>query len=478
LVTQNQTCESTWILKMVLGTTKPNEMNAAESWLPELFCGQAGRVANVTSYSRRVKDVADKCIDGWRISSDPQSILHDPLAEHSPRYRQANIGVFFLNIEIQHCKRPVVENRPFCVLPGDVVVPRIPPLHASLVSESNHRHPIDGNCYIVRGMKPGDAAWLLALLNEKEFEAWFMARSGSQALPRIGLKDLRNCPFPDPPEGVPQWSTRLFDWVERYSSNANRLFSLQSEVSHHVSQYLSDQDEQGHSLFPGVREPAVLLAGDSWLPVHVESEYQQRRLVEKGALRLKDLVVAEAAASARLRQGRSSMIRLLKITDVTGIYIPSVEPSLSETRLGRFFAEPVKNGEVLVSTMVTYPKIAYGDTALTEEMHPIDHWVRFTFRKTPGAWALVLSSPAMIAHFRRLATGSALQFTNAGRLIKLCVPNIDSALRKRWQSRLDELLADRRHLDKEWNVLRLEGRRMVASVLNIPWGEIQERSMK
>ena len=260
-----------------------------------------------------------------------------------PGTARQTLVFFFLNIEMQHCQRPIVENRPYCVLPGDVVVPRIPPLHASLVSESNHRHPVDGNCYIVRGMNPGDAAWLLALLNEKEFEAWFMARSGSQILPRIGLKDLRNCPFPDPPEGVPRWSTRLFDWVERYSSNANRLFSLQSEVSSHVSEYLSDQDEQKHRLFPGVREPSVLLAGDSWLPVHVESEYQQRGLIEKGALRLKDLVVRAAPSSARLREEQSSMVRLLKIADVTGIYLPSVEASLSETRLGRFFAEPVRS---------------------------------------------------------------------------------------------------------------------------------------
>ena len=462
---------------MLSRITKPNEMAVAESWLPALFCGQAGRVATLAAYSRRIGDVSDKCLDGWRISSDPDSPLYDPLGENSPRYRQANIGVYFLNIDMQHCRRPIVFNRPYCVLPGDVVVPRIPPLHTSLVSESNHRHPIDGNCYIVRGLKPGDAAWLLALLNEKEFEAWFMARSGSQAMPRIGLKDLRNCPFPDPPEDVPQWSTRLFDWVERYSSNANRLFSLQSEVSSHVSQFLSDQDEQEHNLFPGVRESAALLASDSWLPVHVESEYQQRRLIEKGAVRLKELVVVSDAASARLKKEQSSMVRLLKIADVTGIYLPSVEASLSETRLGRFFAEPVRTAEVLVSSLVTYPKIAYGDRSLTEKIHPIDHWVRLTFRETPGAWALVLSSPAMSAQFRRLATGSALQFTNAVRLMALCVPNIDRVLRKRWQNRIDELLADRRHLDEEWKRIRLEGRRMVASVLNIPRREMQERSL-
>jgi len=463
---------------MVFRTINPTEMNAAESWLPALFCRQAGRVASVATYSRRLGEVAHKCIDGWRISSDPQSILYDPLAEDSPRYRQANIGGFFLNIEIQHCQRPIVENRPYCVLPGDVVVPRIPPLNASLVSENNHRHPIDGNCFLARGMKPSDAAWLLALLNEKEFESWFIARSGSQTLPRIGLRDLRNCPFPDPPEGILGWSTRLYDWVEKFSSNTTRLFSLQSEVSSHVSECLSDQEDHGHRLFPGVREQAALLAGGSWLPAHVEIEYQQRLLMEKGVLRLKDLVVKAAPASARLTDGQSSIFRLLTLKDVTGIYLPAVEPSLPETRLGRFFAEPVRCGEVLVSSLVTNPKIAYGDPTLSEKIHPIDHWLRLTFRETPGAWALALSSPAIGMQFRRLATGSALQFTNAGRLMALCVPHIDRALRMRWQSRLDELLANRRRLDEEWKALRMEGRQMVASVLNIPWKEIQERSLK
>ena len=463
---------------MVLRATKPAEMNAAESWLPELFCGQAGRVASMAEYSRRLGDVANKCLEGWRISSDPQSLLYDPLAEDSPRYRQTNIGIFFLNIEMQHCLRPIVENRPYCVLPGDVVVPRIPPLHASLVSESNHRHPIDGNCFLVRGMKPGDAAWLVALLNEKEFEAWFVARSGSRTLPRIGLRGLRNCPFPDPPEGILEWSTRLLNWIENFSSNAIRLFSLQSEVSSHVSECISDQAEPEHRLFPGMREPAALLAGDSWLPGHVEVEHRQRLLIKKGVLRLKDLVVKATPASARLKDGHASMLRLLTLKDVTGIYLPSVESSLPETRLGRFFAEPVRCGEVLISSLVTNPKIAYVDPTLTEEIHPIDHWLRLTFRETPGAWALALSSPAMGVQFRRLATGSALQFANAGRLMELSVPNIDRTLRKRWQNRLDELLADRRRLDEEWKALRLEGRRMVATVLDIPWSEMQERSLK
>jgi hypothetical protein len=138
----------------------------------------------------------------------------------------------------------------------------------------------------------------------------------------------------------------------------------------------------------------------------------------------------------------------------------------------------VRSGEVLVSSLVTNPKIAYGDPTLTEEIHPIDHWLRLTFKETPGAWALVLSSPSMGAQLRSLATGSAQQFTKTGSLMDLCVPDIDQMLRYRWQSRFDELLADRRRLDEEWKALRLEGRRMVGEVLDIPWREMQERSLK
>ncbi len=462
---------------MKFRTTKPGEMSAAESWLPVLFCGQAGRVASMATDAPRLGDVAIQCLDGWRISSDPQSILYDPLSEDSPRYRQANIGVFFLNIEIQHSLRPIVENRPYCVKPGDVVVPRIPPLRASLVSANNHRHPIDGNCFLVRGMKPGDAAWLLALLNEEEFEAWLIARSGSQVLPRIGLRDLRKLPFPDPPAALPEWATRLLQWVADFSKNATRLFALQSEVAGHVFEGLSDQDAQELRLYPGVRTSASLLAGDSWLPVHVEIEYQARLLMEKGTLRLKDLVVRSAPASARLKDSPRP-VRILRIADATSIFIPSVEPLLSETRMGRFFAGPVRTGEVLFSSLVTSPKIAYGDPTITEKIHPIDHWIRLTFRETPGAWALVLSCPAMGDQYKRLATGSAQQFTTVARLMDICVPDIERKLRERWQDRLDELLADRRKLDEEWKTLRLEGRRMVAAVLDIPWSEMQERSLK
>lgn len=464
--------------KMAFRMTNPSEMTAAESWLPALFCGQAGRVARVAMFSRQLEAVAKKCLDGWRTSSDPASLLYDELAESSPRYRQANIGIFCLNIDEHHCLRPIVENQSYCVLPGDVLVPRIPPLHAALVSDSNHRHPIDGNCLLVRGLSPLDAAWLLALLNEKEYEAWFVALSGSQTLPRIGLKDLRKCPFPEPPQSALGWSTRLLAWGEAYTKAAARLFSLQAEVSDHVSRSFSEKDDQAQRLFPGVREPAALLDGNSWLPEHIEAEYQQRLLLKKGVLRLKDLTTRSASATARLKDGKSSTFRLLALKDVTGIYLPTVQPSLPETRLGRFFAEPVQNGEVLISSLVSNPKVTYAEPSLSGETHPIDHWLRLSFRETPGAWALVLSSPAVTSQFKRMATGSALQFANAERLMELCVPDIDRTLRNRWQNRLDELLADRRHLDKEWKGLRLEGRQMVASVLDIPTSEIKERSLK
>jgi hypothetical protein len=463
---------------IVYRNTKLEELNAAESWLPSLFCSQAGRVARLAAYSRRVGDVAQKCLDGWRTSPDLQSVLYDPLSENSPRYRQANISVFFLNIEMHHCQRPIVENRPYCVIPGDVLVPRIPPLHACLVSESNHRHPIDGNCFLVRGMKPVDAAWLLALLNEKEFESWFVARSGSWTLPRIGLRDLRNCPFPEPPEGILEWSTRLLDWVEKFTSNATRLFALQSEISGHVFESLSDEILQKYRLFPGVREPASLLSSDSLLPGHVENEYQQRLLKEKGLLRLKDLAQTAASGFNRLKDGHASRLHVLTLRDVADIYIPLVELSSPETRLGRFFSEPVSPGEVLISSLVTNPKIAYADPNIHDKIHPIDHWLRLRFRETPGAWALVLSSPAVSSQLGKLATGSAQQFTKLGSLMELYVPNIDSILRFRWQNRLDELLADRRRLDEEWKAIRLDGRRMVAKVLDIPWRDMQERSLK
>lgn len=458
--------------------TSPNEMIAAESWLPALFCGQAGRIARMATVSRRLEEVAIECLDGWRTSSDPDSPLYDELAEDSPRFRQANIGIFALTIDEHHCLRPIVENQPYCVLPGDVLVPRIPPLHAALVSDNNHRHPIDGNCFLVRGLRSLDAAWLLALLNEKEYEAWFVALSGSQTLPRIGLKDLRKCPFPEPPHSAFGWSTRLFSWVEAYAKTTARLFSLQAEVSDHVSRSLSEEENQEHRLFPGVREPAALLAGNSWLPEHIEAKYQQHLFLGKGVLRLKDLATRVASASARLKDKKSSTFRLLALKDVTGIYLPTVPPSLPETRLGRFFAEPVQNSEVLISSLVSNPKVSYADPSLSGETHPIDHWLRISFRETPGAWALVLSSPAVTGQFKRMATGSALQFANAERLMELCIPDIDRVLRNRWQYRLDELLADRRRLDKEWKILRIEGRQMVASVLDIPTSEIKERSLK
>lgn len=462
---------------MAFRFVNPFEIEAAASWLPALFSGQASLIARLAAHSRLLGEVS-QCLEGWRTSPDPLSSLHDPLVKDSPHYRQANIEPFFLAIERHHCQRPIVENQPSCVLPGDVVIPKIPPLKAALVAESNHRHPIDGNCFLVRGIKPADAAWLLVLLNEKESEDWFLARSKSLTLPRIGLRDLRNYPFPEAPEEVPGWSTRLLAWVEKYSHNAIRLFNLQKEVDSQVSEYFADFSENGGRLASGVREPAVLMASDSWLPQHIEKKYQQRLMAEKGALRLGDLIVPVIPDARRLKDEHSARYRLLTLKEVAGLYLPTVEPLAPATRLGRFFAEPIIGGEVLVSSLVTNPKIVYGDPTLPESIHPIDHWQRLRFAETPGAWALILSSPALGDQFRRLATGSAQQFATAEGLMELGVPDIDINLRKHWQERLDELLADRRQLDAEWQALRLEGRQMVASVWGIPWSDMKERSLK
>jgi len=460
---------------MAFRFVNPFEIEAAASWLPALFSGQASLIARLAAHSRRLGEVS-QCLEGWRTSPDPQSPLYDSLAKDSPHYRQANIEAFFLAIENHHCQRPIVENQPSCVLPGDVVIPKIPPLKAALVAESNHRHPIDGNCFLVRGMKPADAAWLLALLNEKESEDWFLARSKSLTLPRIGLRDLRNYPFPEAPEEVPGWSSRLVAWVEKYSHNAIRLFNLQKEVDSQVSEF-ADFSEDGDRLASGVREPAVLMASDSWLPQHIERKYQQRLMAENGVLRLRDLAVKVNPDARRLKDEPSARYRLLTLKEVAGLYLPELEPLLPATRLGRFFAQPVEIGEVLVSSLVTNPKIGYGDPTLPESIHPIDHWQRLRFADTPGAWALILSSPALGDQFRRLATGSAQQFATAEGLMELGVPHIDINLRKRWQERLDELLAERRRLDDEWQGLRREGRQMVASVWGIPWTDMKERSL-
>jgi hypothetical protein len=449
----------------------PSQIGFADSWLPALHCGLSGRVSAISEAAWKLGERAG-VFEGFR-NPDPQSEGHDAEHAKSPLYRQADVSAFRIETEGDHWKRPIVSGD-YCVRPDDLLVTRIPPVRASIVTTRHHRHPTDPQLFRVRGLSLEEGVWTTALLNSAEYEAFLVASSASQALPRVSLKALRRTPIPQVPELATRWASSVLLVLGEMVANQERLFRLQEEVEDAVEGLAAGVESKAETRLWG-RVSAPGLTVDSWVPAHVESNSALMALADAGWCPLVDLV--RQSPTSRLKSWPQEA-QGLSLADVSGYFIPEEEQSAPGTRPGRYYSAPVKPGDVLMSTLVSSPKAAYADVSIPVSIHAVDLWARLQFRETPGAYALMLGCRTVRDELRHLAVGTAQQFATPSSLLRLSLPPIDRETRERWHRRLEDVLLERRRLERQFRELRLEGRRMVAEALNIPWSEMKARPMK
>lgn len=450
----------------------PSQIGSADSWLPALHCGLSGRVSAISDAAWRLGERA-AVFEGFRNPADPQAEGHDAKHAQSPLYRQGDVSAFRIEVDGDHWQRPIVSGD-YCVRPDDLLVTRIPPVRSGLITARHHRHPVDPQVFCIRGLTVAEGAWVAALLNSAEYEAYLVASSASQALPRVSLRALRKAPVPQVPEVATRWASSVLLVLGEMVANQERLFRLQEEVENAVEGLAAGVESKAETrLWSRVSAPA--LTADSWVPAHVESNAALLGLADAGWCPLVDLV--RPSPTGRLKSWPHEA-QGLSLADVSGYFVPEEAQSAPGTRPSRYYAAPVKSGDVLMSTLVSSPKVAYADVSTPEPIHAVDLWARLQFRETPGAYALMLGCGAVRDELRHLAVGTAQQFATPSSLLRLCLPPIDRETRERWHRRLEDVLLERRRLEKQFRELRLEGRRMVAEALNIPWSEMKARPMK
>ncbi|MEQ8822735.1 MAG: hypothetical protein RLY93_21060 [Sumerlaeia bacterium] len=458
--------------KQIAIQVSPSQIGSADSWLPALHCGLSGRVSGISDAAWKLGERAN-VFEGFRNPADPKSEWRDVEHAKSPLYRQGNVSAFRIEVDGDHWQRPIVSGD-YCVHPDDVLVSRIPPVRASIVTTRHHRHPIDPQLFCVRGLSLAEGVWATTLLNSAEYEAYLVASSASQALPRVSLRALRKAPVPQVPEVATRWASSVLLVLGEMVANQERLFRLQEEVENAVDGLAAGvESKAGTRLWS--RVPAPALTADSWVPAHVESNAALMALADAGWCPLVDLV--RQSPTIRLKSWPQEA-QGLSLADVSRYFIPEEEQSAPGTRPGRYYATPVKPGDVLMSTLVSSPKVAYADISTPAYIHAVDLWARLQFRETSGAYALMLGCSSVRDELRHLAVGTAQQFATASSLLRLCLPPVDRETRERWHRRLEDVLLERRRLEKQFRDLRLEGRRMVAEALNIPWSEMKARPMK
>jgi hypothetical protein len=130
----------------------PFDLERADQWNPNLFCGPAATLLFLKG-GVRIGDLATGIIEGLRQNEGFFSEKFELLELNNTVYRPLNLDYLRVYPDISHFSPPLMEGK-WCVRSGDVVFNKIPPLRAAWVTGALHRHPIDSNCLIIRGLQP------------------------------------------------------------------------------------------------------------------------------------------------------------------------------------------------------------------------------------------------------------------------------------------------------------------------------------
>jgi len=433
------------------------------TWDPQFFCGPIAPLLNGTTIQALHRTKA-QIIEGWRGTTRKHAQEHGDVTLQ-PIYRMSNVGELELRLGPEHCISPA-DSDMWCVRPGDVVVTKGAPIRAAIASSHVFRHRVDANCYVIRGLDQADGFWVALCLNQPVYAAYLTRRSGAAMVPRVRMAALREAPFPSPPAGVEALSQRVLDCLDYRIDSTAELFRFVASVCDDVAALSPESADNPvdfphhgsvwHRFFP----PSDI--DDSLVPGHVAVNGYQRALrTEAGWIPLRHLVSQRDGAAERLA-AVSGPTRTLQLSDISDNFtLPTGAARHGSTSNRRVFAQPLSENDVLLSTLVTSPRVTFAGTNPGMAVYPTDHWYRLRFRETPGAWALVLATPAIHAQLARLAIGTVQQFAQPSTVRQLVLPNIPLEIRIKWDGFLRRWQQRRRALDDEWLALRRQCYRLL-----------------
>lgn len=424
----------------------PHIMDREQTWDPQLLCGLVLRVV-AKGRTRTLRQLGGRVIEGFR---DLPGSRDDGAA---PTYRMSNVGELELLPEPPHFQPPeVADDR--CVRAGDLVVTKGVPVRAAIAPPSVFRHPADANCYLIRGLDQGDALWVALCLNQPAYEEYLTRKSGAAIVPRIRMSVLRNAVIPTAPRGVEPIGQRVFDCLDAKIDNLRQLVGFAEKVRREVADWLPDVGGRQYQpntrrILYGFFSPADI--GDSLVPVHVQINAHQRFLRrESGWVSLSSLIRINGKSTDRVA-ATPQAVRTLQLSDIRNDFtFPRGEARKSEDTNRRIFADPIGTNEVLLSTLVTNPRVTFAANQPDRPVHPTDHWCRLHFRETPGAWAAVLGTPPIHEQLQRLAIGTVQQFTQPATIGRLVLPDIPLETRIKWDSFLRRWQQRQREIDDRW----------------------------
>lgn len=411
---------------------------------PELYVDELACILDVPSRTPALRDLAI-ISEGHRGMTSEDGEADDL----GPMYRPSNVQVMRLVPSSEHLHAPTT-NLPQSLLPGDVVVTKLAPPRAAVVPDVAHRHPIDGNSLIVRGLTPTMAIWVAWCINRPPVGAYLSITSGRALIPRINQGALGELRLPEAPAAAMPWANRMsYLSGEDYALHQRRaelVAEVHAAVAEAVATVLLADDLHDGQWIPGALVPVTSL-----LPTHVHLSARQHRLRQEGGwLSLSELILPHGASRQRLTAApeTGSYIRLGDV-DHDGTIAAQLGRDCPQP-VSRVFAQPIQAHEVLLATIVTAPRAAVVDDAIAGKAWVTDQWVRLRFRETPAAWAMILGSPTVADQMRRMAVGTIAQFANPSDLLGLLLPPIPVERRQEWDRRERLLTERRRTWEQHW----------------------------
>ena len=427
-----------------MAAVSPNLLEREETWDPQVFCG--GILPLLSLPDERVVT-----IDGVDVVEGQRS--EEGLKNPGPIYRVSNVGGLELGMDSEHYSSPVSAGDR-CVVPGDIVVSKIAPVRASIATSSVFRHPVDANCCIVRGLGVATGFWFALCINQPAFGEYLVRKSGAAIVPRVAADALKSIRLPKPPAAIAAVSHRVNQCIERRLLNQVELFRFFDIVRKELESLLPESSNGKTSIgadattwfrfFP----PADI--EDSWVPGHVAVNGYQRHLKRDAGWNSIRYLTAKSLGGRRITDSGESVCTLLlsDVDDDLTVTRSQMHADVSASR--RVYAEPLQADEVLLSALVTRPRVVFVGQKPSRPIHPTDHWHRLRFHETPGAWAAVLNDAAIHEQLGRLAIGTVQQFAPPWTISKLVLPGIPLETRRKWDAFLRRWQQNRLDIQLEW----------------------------
>jgi len=431
-------------------------MEREDTWDAQVFCGRILPVLRLADAGAAVLQGID-VIEGQRWGEGSETT--------GPVYRLSNLGAMELRLEPEHCASPrIVSSR--CVCPGDIVVSKSAPVRAAIATPNIFRHPVDANCYLVRGLDLAMGFWFALCINQPAFGDYLVRKSGAAIVPRVRADVLGSVRLPRPPAGLAAISRRVYGCIEQRLDSHVELFRFLATVRDEVESQLPNSVAEGgdnetvaptwHRFF----QTADI--DDSLVPGHVAVNGYQRRLKQDAGWKsIRHLIGTSGWGGNRVTDSADG-VRTLQLSDVGDdltVLISQVRSDVSASR--RVYAEPLLLNEVLLSALVSRSRVAFVGNTPSKSIYPTDHWHRLRFHETPGAWAAVLSDPEIHEQLWRLAIGTVQQFAPPWTIRKLVLPDISLETRVKWDTFLRRWQQRRLELEHDWVRLMAEAYSML-----------------